>query len=221
MIISTMNFKGGAGKTMIATNLAVAYAQKGLKVYIVDTDDSGAATKWAGRRADEDFTPSIPIVGINDSKTIVSTVSQLNEDNDVVIIDGPPRLNALVSKIILLSHLVIIPVPPKSGNDREVTEDFLERFEEIQEQRPDGGRTPAGLLVNMVKDGYNLHRAFIASLPQLCEDYKVDLFKTQISDLVAFGESNQFGQGITEYAKGKARNQFEALLDEIKTMLNN
>ena len=214
-----MNFKGGAGKTMVATNLAVAYAQKGLKVYIVDTDDSGAATKWAGRREDQEFKPSIPIVRLTDAKTIVGTISQLNEDNDMVIIDGPPRLNALVSKIILLSHLVIIPVPPKSGNDREVTEDFLERFEAIQEQRPDGGRTPASLLVNMAKDGYNLHRAFIASLPQLCEDYNVSLFKTQMSDLVAFGESNQFGQGITEYTKGKAKDQFEALLGEIEIIL--
>ena len=220
MIISTMNFKGGAGKTMIATNLAVAFAQKGFKVHIIDTDDSGAATKWAGRRNDQDFTPSIPISTITDAKTIVNTVRDLNDANDFIIIDGPPRLNALVSKIILLSHLVIIPVPPKSGNDREVTEDFLERFETIQEQRPDGGRTPASLLVNMVKDGYNLHRAFIASLPQLCEDYTVSMFNTQVSDLVAFGESNQFGQGITEYAKGKARNQFNALVKEIETILN-
>lgn len=220
MIVSTMNFKGGAGKTMVATNLAVAFAQKDMKVHIIDTDESSAATKWAGRRNEQDYVPSIPISSITDPKTIVNTVRDLNEANDFIIIDGPPRLNALVSKIILLSHLVIIPVPPKSGNDREVTEDFLERFEAIQEQRPDGGRTPAALLVNMVKDGYNLHRAFIASLPQLCDDYNVGMFNTQISDLVAFGESNQFGQGITEYTKGKAKDQFESLIGEVETILN-
>ena len=92
-----MNFKGGAGKTMIATNIAVAYAQRGMKVYIVDTDESSAATKWAGRREEQGYTPSIPIVGINAAKTIVNTVRQLNEDNDLVVIDGPPRDRPMIS----------------------------------------------------------------------------------------------------------------------------
>ena len=221
MIISSMNFKGGAGKTMVCTNLAVAFAQQGKKVYIVDTDESFAATKWAGRRADQGQDPFIPIVQMTEAKTIVSTVRRLDEDNDVVIIDGPPRLNALVSKIILLSDLVIVPVPPKSGNDREVTEDFLERFDGIQEQRPDDGRTPAYLLPNMVKDGYNLHKAFLASLPDLCEDYQVNMFDTKISDLVAFGEANQFGIGVTEYNSDKAKKQFNAFVKEVQTILGN
>lgn len=221
MIISSMNFKGGAGKTMVCTNLAVAFAQQGKKVYIVDTDESFAATKWAGRREDQGLKPVVPIVQMTESKTIVSTVRTLDKDNDIVIIDGPPRLNPLVSKIILLSDLVIIPVPPKSGNDREVTEDFLERFDSIQEQRPDDGRTAAYLLPNMVKEGYNLHKAFLASLPELCEDYGISMFETRISDLVAFGEANQFGTGVTEYANDKAKDQFESFLAEVKTILEN
>lgn len=221
MIISSMNFKGGAGKTMVCTNLAVAYAQQGKKIYIVDTDESFAATKWAGRREDQGQKPVVPIVQMTEAKTIVSTVRKLNEDNDIVIIDGPPRLNPLVSKIILLSDLVIIPVPPKSGNDREVTQDFLERFDAIQEQRPDDSRTPAYLLPNMVKDGYNLHKAFLASMPELCEDYGVKMFDTRISDLVAFGEANQFGTGVTEYTSDKAKDQFEAFFAEVRNILGN
>ena len=143
MIISSMNFKGGTGKTMVCTNLAAAFAQLGKKVCLVDTDESFASTKWAGRREEREVTPSIPVVQMIDAKTIVSSLRQLNKDNDIILVDAPPRLNPLVSKIILLSDLVIIPVPPKSGNDREVTEDFLQRFESIQEQRTDGERTYA------------------------------------------------------------------------------
>jgi chromosome partitioning protein len=216
MIISSMNFKGGAGKTMVCTNLAVAFAQQGKKVCIVDTDESFAATKWAGRREEQHTKPSIPVAQMVEAKTIVSLVRQLDRDNDVVIIDAPPRLNPLVSKIILLSDLVIIPVPPKSGNDREVTEDFLQRFEAIQEQRIDNGRTPAYLLINMLKEGYNLHSTFVASLPQLCEDYGVKMFETRINDLVAFGEVNQFGLGITEYSAEKAKKIFNAFFQEVQ-----
>ena len=211
-----MNFKGGCGKTTVSTNLAVAFASAGMKVCIVDTDESFAATKWAARREDTQL-KSIPVVQMIESKTIVSTVNNLAGGNDVIIIDGPPRLNALVSKIILLSDLVIIPVLPKSGNDREVTEDFLEEFDAVQERRPDDGRTPAYLLPNMVKEGYNLHKAFIDSLPQLCEDYKVNLLETHLGDLVAFGETNQFGQGVIEQS-GKAKKQFLALFDEIQAL---
>jgi chromosome partitioning protein len=221
MIISSMNFKGGAGKTMVCTNLAAAFAQAGKKVCLVDTDESFATTKWAARRDEKNFKPSIPVAQMIEAKTIVSLVRQLNDSNDVVLIDAPPRLNPLVSKIILLSDLVIIPVPPKSGNDREVTEDFLQRFETVQEQRTDGGRTPAYLLVNMVKDGYNLHSSFIASLPQLCEDYGIKMFETQINDLVAYGESNQFGIGVTEYISDKAKKQFINFFDEVQKYLAN
>ncbi len=214
MIISSMNFKGGCGKTTVSTNLAVAFAKAGKKVCIVDTDESFAATKWAARREDSGTELVIPVVQMIESKTIVSTVKNMSGSNDVIIIDGPPRLNALVSKIILLSDMVVIPVLPKSGNDREVTEDFLEEFDSIQERRPDGDRTAAYLLPNMVKEGYNLHKAFIDSLPQLCEDYGVHMLDTHLGDFVAFGETNQFGKGVIENS-GKAKTQFLKLYDEI------
>jgi len=217
MVISAMNFKGGAGKTMVSTNLAVAYALSGKKVCLVDTDESFAATKWAGRREEAGHEPTIPIVQMIESKTIISTIRSLSEANDIVLVDGPPRLNALVSKIILLSDLVIIPVPPKSGNDREVTEDFLAEFHDIQERRPDEGRTLAYLLPNMVKDSYNLHRAFIESLPQLCEDYGAHLFENVLTDLVAFGETNQFGMGVMEQSGG-AKKQFNKIFQEIQQL---
>ena len=212
-----MNFKGGAGKTMISTNLAVAYALEGKKVCLVDTDESFAATKWAARREESGHKPIVPVVQMLESKTIVSTVRTLADAYDVILIDGPPRLNALVSKIILTSDLVIVPVPPKSGNDREVTEDFLEEFDAIQERRPDGFRTTAYLLPNMVREGFNLHKTFIESLPQLCEDYKVNIFDMNLNDLVAFGETNQFGMGVMEQSS-KAKKQFSKLFTEIKSI---
>ncbi|MEM9930288.1 MAG: ParA family protein [Bacteroidota bacterium] len=219
MIISSMNFKGGTGKTMVCTNLAVAFAQRGHTVCIVDTDDTRAASKWAGRRADAGREPFIPVVQLSEAKTVGKMLQKLDQDNDVVIVDGPPRLNALVSKIILLSDLVIVPIPPKGGNDWEVTEDFLERYDNIQEQRSDDGRTPTYLLPNMYKQGSNLHRAFVENLPVLCEEYQVNLFQSRINDLVAYGEANQFGLSITEHDRGKAKVQFGNFFKEVVGVL--
>lgn len=220
MIISSMNFKGGAGKTMVCTNLAVEFAKKGASVTVVDTDDSKAASKWAARREETGHEPFISVVELTEAKTIGKTLQKLDETNDIVIVDGPPRLNALVSKIILLSDLVIVPIPPKGGNDWEVTEDFLERYDAIQEQRSDDGRTPLYLLPNMYKEGYNLHQAFLENIPTLCEAYGVSMFKSKLNDLVSFGEANQFGLSITEHDKGKARMQFKRLFVEINEILN-
>ena len=219
MIISSMNFKGGVGKTTISTNLAIAYALEGKKVCLVDTDESFAASKWAGRREEQGNKPIIPVVQMTEPRTLISSLQQLDKDNDIIIIDAPPRLNPLISKIILLSDLVIVPIPPKSGNDREVTEDFLQRFEEIQQQRNDGVVTPTYLLVNMFKKGYNLHQAFVESLPLLCEDYGVKLFNSKLHDLVGYGEANQFGMGVLEYSSEMAKKQFNDFFKEIKAIL--
>ena len=44
-IFTIANRKGGAGKTTVATNLAVALAQKG-STLLVDTDDQLSAYNW-------------------------------------------------------------------------------------------------------------------------------------------------------------------------------
>ena len=51
MILATLSEKGGAGKTMLATNLAGMRAQSGRRVMIVDGDRQGAAHAWVQQRA--------------------------------------------------------------------------------------------------------------------------------------------------------------------------
>ena len=213
MIISSASYKGGVGKSTVSQNLAVYFAHSGYKVCIVDCDESAATTKWAGVRQEKGIEPFIQIIQMTNPKTIIGTVNGLYKDHDVVIIDSPPSLFPIVSKIILLSHLIVIPVTPKGGSDIWVTQDFLERYEEVQQQKEE--RTPAFFLLNMFKDNYNLHKAFANALDEYGKDYGVGVLETRFNELVHFGEANQAGQGVFEYSKGKAKTEVAKLGKEI------
>lgn len=45
-IVAVSNNKGGSGKTTTTVNLAAAFAQRGLRVLVVDLDPQGSATYW-------------------------------------------------------------------------------------------------------------------------------------------------------------------------------
>ena len=49
--ILVVNSKGGSGKTTIATNLAVAFANQGLKVSLLDCDRQASCLHWAEERS--------------------------------------------------------------------------------------------------------------------------------------------------------------------------
>ena len=51
-VIAVVNQKGGAGKTMLAMQLAGTLAQRGATVLVVDADAQGTATRWASKRSD-------------------------------------------------------------------------------------------------------------------------------------------------------------------------
>ena len=48
--IALSNNKGGSGKTTTTVSLAAAFAERGLKVLVVDLDPQGSTTDWLGGR---------------------------------------------------------------------------------------------------------------------------------------------------------------------------
>lgn len=49
-VITVTNNKGGSGKTTTTVSLAGAFAERGLRVLVVDLDPQGSATQWLGGR---------------------------------------------------------------------------------------------------------------------------------------------------------------------------
>jgi len=213
MIISSVSYKGGVGKTTAAQNLAVAFAHNGYKVCIIDSDETGATSTWSGIRAEREITPLLTVVKITDAKAFIPNVKQLYEHYDVIIVDGPPSLFPIVSKIILISHLVLIPITPTGGSDLWVTQEVLDRYLEIQQQKEE--KTPAYFLVNRYDPRINLHKLYLDSLKTMGKEYGVNLLKSRLHNRIVYGEANAMGMGVMEMNDKKAAKEVKALYKEV------
>ncbi len=213
MIISSVSYKGGVGKSTIAQNLAVLFAKNGHKVVLIDSDESAASSKWAAARAESEIEPFIQVFPKLDPRDLIPSVKRLYEDNDIILIDGPPSLFPIVSKILMVSHIILVPVTPKGGSDIWVTQDFLARYEEVKQSIGQVGE--AFFVLNMFKDNVNLHKAFAEALEENQGEFGVKKLDAILKERVAFGEANSQGLAVVEYTDDKAKAEVEALYAEV------
>lgn len=217
VIISSLSFKGGVGKSTFATNIAVAFAKKGYKVCLIDADDvTKSAMKWASRRDAKGHEPRVQTVGVYEPKGFIQAVRGQYENYDVLVIDSPPSDKPVSSKIILSSSMVVIPVASKGAVDLWIVEDFLQRFEQIQDSV--GTKIPAYFLLNQYKPGLNLHRAFEENLAKYSEAYEVGVLTAKFHERVAYGECIGKGLGVVEYDNKLAKNEVNFAMEELLTI---
>jgi chromosome partitioning protein len=136
--ICIINWKGGCGKTTIATNLAVALAARGLATGIADYDRQKTAKSWAKLRPKN----AIPVSVVDWRKDFGAHPKSLER----LIIDCPPSLRAKgVRAVIAESKVVVIPLLP-SLFDEMATLRFVKRVATIKSVRE--GNTKLLLVAN-------------------------------------------------------------------------
>ena len=110
-VITISQQKGGTGKTTLAVHLALAFIKyHNLKVAIIDTDPQGSLGKWFMIREEKKIS--------NDNLTFKTASlwgaqyesKTLKKDNDIVIIDTPPKIESDARPSIESADLVLIPM---------------------------------------------------------------------------------------------------------------
>lgn len=114
MIVTVGNTKGGVGKTTLALNLAVARANAGLDVWLVDGDRQGTAQTAIAVRSEAGRSPSIACSSYSDGPVLRSQVLQQAPKFQEVVIDVGGRDSTALRAALTLTDVLLVPFQPRS-----------------------------------------------------------------------------------------------------------
>lgn len=186
-IINIAQQKGGAGKTTVATHLAVAWAQKrGRRVAVLDVDPQGSLGVWFEAR--EHFMGA-DNVGLTFRRAngirAMAEAQALARDHDIVVVDMPPHGTSSANAAIRAAHLVVAPVQPTPL-------DFWATLPTLEVAAAE--KKPVLLVLNRVPPRALLTATMITRLGQ----YKVRVAKSTLGNRVAYAESIGAGRTVLE-----------------------
>ncbi|WP_347307486.1 ParA family protein [Corynebacterium sp. SA-MJD20WY100] len=195
MIITTINAKGGVGKTTSTMFLATVFAQRGIPVTVTDLDRQGSALDWAERA--EDGGDPLPFnVELSIPKR-VDRQAALVADNEMMLIDVPPGDENAIEAAIAVSDFIIMPTRSAAAD-----------LSRVWELRDAVGGTPHAVLLTFARKGTSALEAAREAL----EAEDMPHFETEIplrEDMhLAFG-----------YCPGPDMHGYDKVADEIMEMM--
>ena len=233
-VICVCNQKGGTGKTTTAWAIVTGAAARGYKALALDMEIQanlsyimGADARRAniydvikGRCGAQDaiqhtesgdiIAAGIGLAAVNDARALNKAMQQLQGLYDIVVIDSPPTLTAMLTACIYAADEIIIPVladPMAEMALQQITES-------IQRAKPTANIL--GVLVTDYTGRTILEKDTLANIRDLCRQLKLPCFETPIKRAVAIQEAQFFHKSIYTYApRSTAAAGFMALLDAI------
>ncbi len=202
-VVTVAQQKGGAGKTTVAANLAIALAGRGLSVALIDTDPQGSLGRWFLARRGRPGG-----AGVEFSTASAWGVSfeceKLRRQADVVIVDTPPKVDADLRPALREADLVLVPV---AGSMLD-----LWAVDGVMDLIAREGRR-ALIVLNRVKGGARLTETVATAAEGVGK-----VAAARLAARVVYAETLGEGRAVTE-ARGPAAAEVEALADEVLAAL--
>ena len=201
LIITVAQQKGGAGKTMLAANLAAAWAATS-RVALLDIDPQRSLKRWhALRMAHGKGAPTVfsDVSGWR----LQAELERLQRDADIVLIDTPPHIDTDASRAIRAASLVLIPLQP-SPPDLWAAEGTL--------QLAATERRRVALVLNRAPAKSQLRTAIETEIA----GRQLNLLPQTLGNRSAYAQAFAQGMGVTETAPRTAAGQeFAALAQAV------
>jgi chromosome partitioning protein len=186
--VAILSHKGGAGKTTLALNLAVAAVRAGQSCAVIDLDPQASATSWKDLRPQE--TPAV----VSAQAVRLTQVLETARDHGatIVLIDTAPHAESAALAAARAANLLLIPCRPAILDLKAIGMT-------IDLARLSG--TPAAVILNAVPARGPLGIEAAAAVAS----YGIDVAPVQLGHRAAFIHSLTVGQTAQEYEpEGKA-----------------
>ena len=202
-IIAIAQQKGGAGKTMIATQFGVALAAHGT-VALLDIDPQASLSAWGRlRTASPKARSGVDVLAISGWR-LASELERLQKNYDYVLVDTPPVIDSDARRAIRGADLVLIPLNP-APPDLWAAEGTLKLAAEERRQ--------TALLFNRAPAASRLRKRLEAEITAR----GLALLPVALANRAGYANAFAEGLGITEAAP--ATQAAEELRDAVKALL--
>ncbi len=194
-ILAIVSQKGGAGKTTLAANLAVAGQLAGEKVVMFDLDPQHSLAGWANGRS------AAPAARIIDQATKLMQGLEVarREGFTIAVIDTPPAVDSVAAFSADASDLIVIPCRPAILDMRALAPTVR-----IVRDRA----KPAAIVLNACRPSGSSSDEAVAGLSV----YKVPIAPVRLTYRAAFQDAATASQGVQEFEpKGRAAGEVGAL----------
>ena len=201
-VITIAQQKGGAGKTTLAAQLAVAWSGQGRRLALLDIDPQASLAAWVELRRERVGDLGFDFDALSGWRA-AEWIERHARDVDFVVVDSPPHAELEAKIAVRAAGLVVVPLQPSPL-------DLWSTATTLKLAREEG--RPVLAVLNRMPARSNLIDTVVA---QLGRD-GIAVAGSRLGSRVAFAQAMALGRGVTESAPSSlAAAEIAALAAEI------